>query len=158
MSAIDYAFAAVPLVIGHIIIPPLSWFGGERVYLDGHTDIFTEFYDKAVPPILLSAKYVHSLVADSKEPFNYRNITSIFVHSTYSHMFNNLSACIQFGLPVYLEFGSNGLYFVFLVGGAVASFPSFLHDDQKKELARVVTSKISVADDRGPGNRQQWFP
>ena len=153
MSAIDYAFAALPLVIGHIIIPPLSWFGGERVYLDGHTDIFTEFYDKAVPPILLSAKYVHSLVADSKEPFNYRNITSIFVHSTYSHMFNNLSACIQFGLPVYLEFGSNGLYFVFLVGGVVASFPSFLHDDQKKELARVVTSKISVADDRGPGNR-----
>ena len=154
MSTIDYVFAVVPLVMGHVMIPPLSWFSGERVYFDGNMDVFSELFYTVVPPILLNGKYIHSLVADAKEPFNYRNITSIFVHSTYSHMFNNVSACIQFGLPVYLEFGSYGLYFVFLAGGAFASFPSFLHDDQKKELARVVTSKISVADDRGPGNRQ----
>ena len=147
----EYVWAVLPLAALHLAVPPLGYFWGERFYVDGNKDLFTDVIYRLVPEKLLSESYVRSLLADDKEPFSIRNITSLFVHGSYSHLFNNLTACLQFGMPVYGEFGSNGLYFVFLAGGAFSSIPTFLHADQKKELARLVASKLSVGGDTGTG-------
>lgn len=146
----EYLWTVLPIAALHVAVPPLSWFWGERIYLDGN-DLFSDVIYRIVPPKLLSEAYVRSLLADDKEPFGIRNITSLFVHGSYSHLFNNLTACIQFGMPVYGEFGSSGLYFVFLAGGAFSSIPTFLHTDQKKELARLLASKLSIGDGTGTG-------
>ena len=143
---VDYVFAALPLVLGHIVVPPLSYFSGDRVYIgEQMTDIFSELIYPLMPPQLLRASYVKSLMHDTNDSvFSSSIITNLFVHGSYRHMFSNLTAMVTFGLPVYNEFGSNGLYFVFLAGGMFASFPSFLREDQKKEVARLVVSKFTV--------------
>ena len=152
MSSVDYVFAALPLVLAHVVVPPLSYFQGERVYVDDHmTDVFTELIYPMVPAQLLRASYVVSLTRDAGDPvISVKSLTALFVHGSYSHMFSNVTAMLTFGLPVYTEFGSNGLFFVFLAGGVFASLPSFLREDQKKEVARLVASKFTV--DPGTGN------
>ena len=74
----------------------------------------------------------------------------MFVHGTYMHMFGNVLGLFASGLPVYTEFRAKGLFFVFLVGGYIASLPSFLRADHIKEVARSVTSATTVKVE--PGN------
>lgn len=60
----------------------------------------------------------------------------MFVHGSYNHLFMNLVAAVQFGYPVYMEYGPIGLYTVFLCGGVFAALPSVLYLGQQKQVTK----------------------
>jgi membrane associated rhomboid family serine protease len=45
----------------------------------------------------------------------------MFVHASYQHLLGNLQSLVNYGFPVYDQFGPSGLYFVFLGGGILSS-------------------------------------
>jgi len=130
MVNVGFLRAASPLVLAHVVVPPLSVVRGEGVQWLLSYDAQTRFESS-----------MKSLMLDTNAPMHSpTRVTSMFVHADYNHMFNNICSLLLHGLPVYETFGFMGLFFVFLVGGVIASLPSFLRDSQIKEVARSVTS------------------
>jgi hypothetical protein len=137
-SHIAYLQSFLPLLIGHVIVPPLSSFKFESppLILDSFFNIVYTIIDEIYPNTLLSEKFVNSLILDQRAlPDDKTWITHLFVHGDYNHLIGNLSAALQFGYPIYKEFGSEGLYILFLFGGVFASIPSMLYADQKNAFA-----------------------
>ena len=147
----------LPLAAAHLLLPPLSFFSGERIEAEIADEIFCWLYS-VVPPSLLNRKFVESLLFDSSHgtDFHYTMISHLFVHSSYEHLFHNLSAAMQFAYPVYNEFGSAGLYFLFLSGGAIASLPIFFRSDQNSAFSKLVYDSISIKP--GNGIYSQYVP
>ena len=154
---IDYILAFLPIVAAHVAIPPMSFFRGERLSNALLQDIFSYIYS-LTPQQLLSADYVRSLLYNSADWPNIKStiVTHMFVHNDYQHLLGNLNAAFQASFPIYAEFGAVGLYFLFISGGAIASFPSFLHEDQKRAFSNLFYDKVALQ----PGGNffSSWIP
>lgn len=153
----EFLWQFLPLAAAHLVLPPLSYFRGERVRPEVVDEIFELIYS-VVPPSILSERFINSLLRDHSHgtDLHHTMITHIFVHSSYEHLFGNLSGVLQFAYPVYNEFGTMGLYFLFLSGGAIASLPTFLRSGQKSAFSKLVYDSISIKPDSG--TYSQYIP
>lgn len=135
----DYLFSFIPLVCAHICIPPLSYF------MNNETPhyFFDELYE-ILPSEITNPKFVESLLLDADKP-SWTLLSHLFVHADYNHMFNNLIACIQLSYPIYNEFGTFGLYTLFLTGGVASSVPSPLYKLRIKTLSKDLQLGTSVS-------------
>lgn len=128
----EYGLAILPLVSAHLLVPPLSYFLGERLNLSpALMEVLDEYYMRRfsyarVRELMLD----QSSSATDSEPLCW--ITYMFVHGDYKHLLNNLQSLVSVGLPVYRHLGAFGLYTVFLAGGIAAPYPSSLRDVQRK--------------------------
>lgn len=119
---VDYVFSILPLVAGHLCIPPLSCF--QFVAEAPPVDLieFFHFLYRQLPQQLLDGRFVQSLMLDKDDKsINITLLTHLFVHSSYSHLLGNLSQLVLLGWPVFKHFGSVGVYFMVLVGGICGS-------------------------------------
>eukprot|EP00981_Chlorochromonas_danica_P006598 scaffold1438_cov173-Ochromonas_danica.AAC.3 len=119
---VDYAFSILPLVAGHLCVPPLSCF--QFVAEAPPVDLmeFFHFLYRQLPPQLLDGRFVQSLMLDKDDKsINITLLTHLFVHSSYSHLLGNLSQLVLLGWPVFKQFGGVGVYFMVLVGGICGS-------------------------------------
>ena len=142
---VDYLLAFMPIAAAHIAIPPISFFAGERLS-ETLLQNFLDFIYSIVPVEKLSATYVRSLMYNTADWPNIKStiITHMFVHADYKHLIDNLNAAFQLAFPVYEQFGAGGLYLLFISGGAIASFPSFLHEDQKRAFSNLFYEKVAL--------------
>ena len=143
----DYIVAIAPLVIAHIILPPLSYYEIIPEKMSPEIQQLFDMMYSFLPERFLSERFVESLLFDDEQKHMVTYLTHIFIHGSYSHMFNNLVGTILFGLPVYNEYSTFGLYFVFLSGGIFAAMPSFLKIDQQKEVSRLIASQVTISND-----------
>jgi membrane associated rhomboid family serine protease len=142
---VEFLIQFLPLACAHLVIPPLSYFNGERL----SNELLEEFLNliySAVPRTFLTEKFITSLLNDASNTNEIRGtmVTHIFVHTSYSHLFGNLSAALQFAYPVYEEFGTVGLYFLFISGGVASSIPTFLRTDQKRAFSELVYDRLAL--------------
>ena len=153
----EFLIQFLPIAIAHIALPPISYFSGESFDSEFLNDLFASIYS-AVPQSILNRRFIYSLVNDSSNGTDLRwtMLTHIFVHTSYEHMFGNLSAALQFSYPVYNEFGTFGLYFLFLSGGAFASLPTFLKKNQKSAFSKLVYDRIAIRPNSE--SYSQWIP
>jgi membrane associated rhomboid family serine protease len=123
----SYSWAMLPIVLGHVVIPPLYYFRGQR---PPH-EIFPVIY-ACLPRFMVSEEFVVSLALNlTKSGYQpYQWLTHIFVHADYPHLLNNLMAACTLSGPVFKEFGAQGLYFLFLSGGLIASAQRLFKDTQ----------------------------
>jgi membrane associated rhomboid family serine protease len=122
---ISYCEAILPLVIAHVVVPPLSVLQPiPREKLNEPLDQYFSLLYKYVPEDLRKKSFVESLLLDTSGNGNWSSwITHMFVHANYNHMFSNLTSLVALGHPVYKEYGALGLNVMFLVGGVFASLP-----------------------------------
>jgi hypothetical protein len=154
---VDYLLAFMPIAAAHVAIPPISFFRGERLR-DVQLQTFFDFIYSMFPGDLFTAHFVRSLMYNSANWPNVDTtiITHMFVHANYEHLFGNLIAAFQASFPIYQEFGALGFYFLFISGGTIASFPSFLHDDQKRAFSNLFYDKVAL---QPRGNSfSSWIP
>eukprot|EP01041_Mallomonas_annulata_P009839 gene9839-20461_t len=133
-----YILASLPIIIGHLALPPLSYYSGSE------GSLWQEF----VPDLLPSEEIMKSLSFDFQS-FDLSHpqwtwITHLFVHADYGHLFNNLTAAIQFGLPVYKMFGATGMNILFIGGGVFASFPTILYKYERERLSKDIQAIVSA--------------
>ena len=155
---VDCLLAFTPIAAAHLAIPPISFFRGERLG-DVQLQTFFDFIYSMFPGNLLSAHFVQSLMYNSAKWPNIDStiITHMFVHGNYEHLLGNLSAALHGSYPIYQEFGALGLYFLFISGGTIASFPSFLHDDdQKRAFSKLFYDEVALQP-RG-SSFSRWIP
>lgn len=82
-----------------------------------------------LPDKFLSYNYISSLaLIHDYNGWNNGWITSLFIHGDYTHLLNNLTAAFQLGYAAYANYGSFGLYSLFIFGGIASSIPSPIHD------------------------------
>jgi membrane associated rhomboid family serine protease len=144
-SEIDYVFVALPLIASHVLVPPLSYFTGER--LGEHTfwrPIFDFIYQYITPEYfngssMQSRSNVMALgckcqvdrdgnmVVVDEGNFPASMVTYMLVHGDYRHLFNNLVGAVVHGKRVSDEFTPFGMYALYILGGIVAVSPSPLH-------------------------------
>ena len=157
VTLIDYLLAFIPIAAAHIAIPPMSYFNGERLS-NAVLQNFLDYVYSLVPKELLTSDYVRSLTYNSAHWPNIDStiITHLFVHGNYEHLFGNLNAALHASFPIYQEFGALGLYFLFISGGAIAAFPSFLHEDQKRAFSNLFYEKVALQP-RG-NSLSSWIP
>jgi membrane associated rhomboid family serine protease len=123
-----YLTAASPLLLAQLMIPPLSYFVGERVD-SPFLDILYESLGEAAPKFF-RLKYLCSLLCNPHDLKGDKVMTMfsyMFVHVNYQHLFYNLQNLMIDGLPIYREFGAIGMYAVFFGSGIVATLPSPFH-------------------------------
>jgi membrane associated rhomboid family serine protease len=139
-----YSLAFAPIALGHLIVPPISWFRGGEILPEPLGEIFERIYDIA-PESFLSERFVLSLILDNARvlKLDWTRVSHIFVHVNYQHLLSNLTAAYQFGLPVHEAFGQAALYAIFVLGGVYASLPSGLYTRQKQSFAKTVKDVIS---------------
>lgn len=154
---IEFLIQFAPLAAAHLAVPPLSYFYRERCENKVFADFFRWLYS-IVPPCFLDRKFIHSLVDDYNDVniINATRITHLFVHSNYDHLFSNLQVALQLSYPVYNEFGTCGLYVLFLSGGIFASLPTFLRSDQKSALSKLVYDRVAIQPSNNSYSR--WIP
>lgn len=138
----EYALSISPIILGHLIVPPLSFFTGNE---SPPKEVY-EFYVKyIIPDFLLDFNFVYSLLIDSD--INKRQIEQwlsyMFVHGNYLHMVSNLINAIHHGYLVYCEFGLLGFYVCFIFGGICAVIPSSLHNEQEKTFVKGCEALLS---------------
>lgn len=131
----DYLFVFSPILVGHVIVPPLSYFqqiGGEKP-----PPIFDIIYPN-IPDLLLDSKFVQSMLFDEdvRKRTTEQWLSHMLVHGSYHHMISNLAAALDFGYQVYVEFGPIGLYTCFFGGGVFAAIPSSLYQCQKETFTK----------------------
>ena len=142
----EYLFASLPLIISHIALPPISLFSGNES-LVGIYSILEPIYS-LIPTKFLNPEYIFSLAFDVRS-FSISNppwtlLSHIFVHGSYDHMLNNLTAAIQFGLVIYREYGAYGMYILFISGGVFSAIPSALYNFQQQRLTKDIHSVFST--------------
>jgi membrane associated rhomboid family serine protease len=138
---LNYSIAVAPLVISQLIIPPLSYFLGERADIP----FIDEIYRHLTPPNLLNFKYLHSLMFDPQDLKGnkiYTLLSYMFIHADYNHLLCNLQTLVTVSYPVYQEFGPLGLYSIFLGSGIVAVSPSFLREKQQNGGNKPLYQKL----------------
>lgn len=145
-SYLDYFIAVTPIIISHIAVPPLSYFDGERAVHEWLDTLLESIYSRFPQ---FHKEFVSSMIRDAHAGLDSTVISHLFVHGSFSHLFGNLFAAVQFGYTTYLEFGAVGLYTVFIFGGATASLPTFLYNDQRRAIRNLVYEKIAILPDSG---------
>ena len=140
-----FLISFLPIVIAHIVFPPLSYFDGEKVGNEIIDDFLRIVYHLA-PKKVLNRKFVESLVNDSAKGRRSSRtmLTYIFIHGSYEHMSQNLLGAINPAYPIYKEFGKKGLYFLFLSGGVFASLPTFFRKQQNRAFRKLVSDEFGI--------------
>lgn len=144
----DYFQAALPLTLGHLLIPPISTYTKFQKYPGSNNiDLPPEnvrFIFQLIafirPPFIYNEDFLMTLLLKKtknqtlmtifpKFPdhdlFTYRIISHLFVHYSYSHLLNNLSSFLSVGYTPYKEFGLSFYYLLFFGGGVTASLPLY---------------------------------
>src|SRR5688572_8746875 len=120
-DVISYGQAVLPLIVLHLIVPPLSLLNNNPINKDQlhpHAVTALNTLYSALPQSLLRKSFVESLVLDYDSKNNYLTwLTHIFVHYNYHHMFSNMSSIFALGAPVFREFGALQMNGLFLLGG-----------------------------------------
>lgn len=141
----DYVVAILPLVIGQLTFPPLSYFLGENPP-NQWRPLFELWYE-VIPRNIKSLDLVHSMTlleSDKVTGWSPNMITSLFVHYNFDHLLNNLSGLITTGYRVYLRAGPTALYSVFFAGGVAASLP--MADFYEKAIGALSKGKKGDGD------------
>lgn len=131
-DVIDYLIASVPFILGHMIIPPISFFElnsnpppHDLVFL------FDLVYNFA-PSLVFDQRFIFSLVINRNDLENLpytidcnpsQLISYMFVHRDYKHLISNLSATLMLGYPVFRQLGLTGYNFTYLFGGIFSILP-----------------------------------
>ena len=131
-SPSKFLFAISPVVFWHVLIPPLSFFYGERLHPSSPlSSIFNLFYRYVTPPSLLYVDNVLELTLDPAKDSDIEHLapwfTHVFVHGTYEHMLLNLQGLLVNSYPVFGALGAGPMWTLFLLGGAVSELPTALH-------------------------------
>lgn len=120
----DYVVAVLPLVVGQLTFPPLTYFLGENAP-NQWRPLFELWYE-IIPRSVKSLDFVQSMTlleTDKVHGWSPNMITSLFVHYNFEHLLSNLSGLILTGYRVFQRAGPNALYSIFLTGGVAASLP-----------------------------------
>ena len=132
-DAIQYLFAVSPLVFGHIVIPPISFFYGEDV-----PPVFEFVYRYITPGEFLSLNSVLSLTLDPSQDKSLEQwlpwFSHMFVHGTYKHLLQNIQGLLLSGYPIYSALGFDTMCLLFILGGACSELPSIIHETQVGKL------------------------
>ncbi len=133
-----------PLLLTHIMIPPLDYLHDQgkpwtlsdtpRVPHPLEPGMYIEVEQlrdlyRLLPWQLRDYSYVQEkLLISSRDEHTvgYKNITHMFVHSTYQHAFANLSSAFVFARYVSQRLGIMATYAVFYGGGILSSLPVFI--------------------------------
>jgi membrane associated rhomboid family serine protease len=141
---LSYGKAVAPIVLSHVLVPPLSYFRGERPPFPWFYTLYT-----VSPDILVNERTVKSMtlhLSKTGQGYHiYQWITHMFVHTDYQHLLSNLSAALSVAYPAYREFGLTGLYTLYLSGGLIASMQSLF---QKSQINGFTTLWKGVMTDR----------
>ena len=137
----EYCAAIYPIVIGHLLIPPLSYLRGTETIPN---EIFLYIYE-IIPDVFKDINFVISLLFDNDENKRQMHqwITHMFVHANYLHLLSNLSSAALLGYPVFCEYGIVGVYIVFFGGGMFAAIPTSLIEEQNKTFANNFQNLLS---------------
>jgi membrane associated rhomboid family serine protease len=131
-AIVRFAQAFLPLGILHFALPTLSYFEGEQPLLEFLSDFYrsnTEICNRDV---------LYSLTLDNfdRKRNGTQLLSHIFVHVNNAHLYNNLIGAFQFGYEPFLEYGAEGFYSIFLLGGIFAALPLRLFSEGKEVAAK----------------------
>ena len=120
----------LPLFVGHVIVPPLNGGLTEKDVLINNKyleDIVVLLQDLFTPPEFRSSSYVRENLCYpiQKGGVSYKNITYMFVHESWNHMFRNLWGIFTTGNYLYKQTknSTNTVMTVYFVSGVVAIIP-----------------------------------
>jgi membrane associated rhomboid family serine protease len=136
LQDLDYLFAFSPLVLAHVVVPPISRVRGFRqneLTDESLKKLFQIVYKYITPSELWNYKNIKSLMLDPDKLGGERIITLLtymFIHGDYHHLLGNLFSLFFCGSRVHREFGAIGLYNIFLTSGLVCQIPSFIRSRQ----------------------------
>lgn len=146
----DYVSSFLPIAVAHVCLPPLCLFSGKIDLKSDELKFLFELIYSLMPSDIITPEFMETLILDvsskNQSPF-FTWVTHLFVHANYAHMLNNLTAALQFGFPVYQVFGSNGMYALFICGGAISSYPSPLYASGKAVIINDFES-ITTTDNK----------
>ncbi len=136
-----YEFA--PIIYSHLRFLPLSFLHEARKIIrytvseyDDPQDVLVNSVYRSfdVSTINTMEETSMGLMLCNESPAPKQYITHMFVHSSWQHMFNNLSNCYFSGRTCYRYFQSNlMIYGLFLSGGVIAAMPSPLHESYRDD-------------------------
>ena len=105
---VEYIVGISPLVLAHVVIPPISYLIGCEAISGNEGKILQQIYHcvERINPSLLKFSYIQSLMFNAQQfgvdGNHHRMLTYMFVHGDYSHLISNLLSIAQLGYPVYI--------------------------------------------------------
>ena len=157
ISICYYLQAISPLIVGHLIFPPLSQFNPLTRKNDNPPELFRNVFSLVrdlSPRLFTNEEFILSLLFEKKnnqfidDPdhyLNHRIITHMFLHNNYSHLIGNLLTMVFAGQPVYEELGGLQYYLIFLGGGVASSLPIYKSIQLKWNEITTPTPSSNVA-------------
>lgn len=149
-----YLLSISPLLLMHVAIPPVSYFKPFGDFYSLHPIVrkcLLRIYAHT-PKTLMSLRGVLGLgfrkrCWDRLIHEGYVDcewITYLFVHGDYQHLFCNIQALVISGIPIFLRYGSVGLYSIFFLGGAFSVIPGtlFLHENSSSNFSMVISRRV----------------
>jgi membrane associated rhomboid family serine protease len=144
----DYLVGVAPLVVLHLVVPPLNSFPtieGQGLRLNDDS------YNAPDLARLHRSMHLHksdvmglSLYINDRLPENWAKwLTYNFAHVSYAHMLGNVSGLLLSGYDAWNVFGSEGMYVLFFAGGVVAALPSPLKAHQEQGVARKAVANLT---------------
>lgn len=139
-SWVNGAFASLPLVLAHLVVPPLSALTGRD-----HSPELNEIYNALWPAKWLRWTFMSKYLFRSNS-WEQNSLacwfTSLFIHSDYEHLFNNLIALVSEFSSVSGQIGPALTYAVFFGGGVISNFPSPVHDAQASLVGKDLKATV----------------
>ena len=133
MQEMQYILAFSPIFLSHILLPPISYFDGyeSNLLLEDLYSLFPSITKDFVLSLMLNPS-VHTF------PKSYQFFSYMCVHGSYAHMLGNLYTAFVLGRPIFYQFSSLGLFFLYLSGGIISSLPSKFSLDNKRYLDEAI--------------------
>lgn len=121
--------------MAQLLIPPLSVLRGEKSAssLGPLHSLHCFLAMHALPKDLIESMVLHN----NRDFHCWQWVTHIFVHTSYDHLFANILATMQVGLPIHSELGPALFYALFISGGIFSALPSLLHEYQHNSLVQL---------------------
>jgi membrane associated rhomboid family serine protease len=118
-----YLLSIAPLALAQLSIPPLFYIQGRDTVPDIVKPVLLLLYSNWDPRLMKNEGWLIEMMIKGKSTKKLRseNLTHMFVHMDYDHLFNNVISMITWGQSVYFHCNTLALYTVFLGGGIYAS-------------------------------------
>jgi len=133
----------LPLMLYHLLVPPMSYLEGWETHFEyppgsGSIHAFRYLYRALpLPPQLQDVHFVRDLAhfrsvradggaQESPAAKVSKLLLQSLVHDSFTHVAEHMSKAWLYGATVHQRIGAEGMYSVFLAGGAAAALPALL--------------------------------
>jgi len=107
--SIEFIISTTPLIVSQLALPPISFLQGIERPPEIIERILFILYDitSQLNPGFMNINYVYSLLFDENlygvKGHEYKNLSYMFIHSDYNHLFSNIIGILSVGYPLYNE-------------------------------------------------------